>query len=328
MQSSRSLSTVAAHLLSALLGLALAAGAFAQPYPSRPVRVVVPFPPGGTTDILGRLTAQKLGETLGQQFVVENRGGAGGNVGAEAVAKSPADGYTLLVGTIGVMSINPHLYTKLAFDPLKDFDHVAMIALVPNALITNPSVPVNSVKDLVAYARANPGKLTYGSPGSGTSGHLSTELLKSMTGTDIVHVPYKGSGPALTDLMGGQISIMIDNQPSAIGHVRAGKLKMLGVTTEKRVALLPDVPTVGETVPGFSATAWFGYWAPAGTPRDVVAKLNTELNRIMATPDMQKRLTDLGAAPEPMSPVELAAFVKAESEKWAKVVKVSGAKID
>jgi tripartite-type tricarboxylate transporter receptor subunit TctC len=328
MQSSRSLSTVAAHLLSALLGLALAAGAFAQPYPSRPVRVVVPFPPGGTTDILGRLTAQKLGETLGQQFVVENRGGAGGNVGAEAVAKSPADGYTLLVGTIGVMSINPHLYTKLAFDPLKDFDHVAMIALVPNALIANPSVPVNSVKDLVAYAKANPGKLTYGSPGSGTSGHLSTELLKSMTGTDIVHVPYKGSGPALTDLMGGQISIMIDNLPSAIGHVRAGKLKMLGVTTEKRVALLPDVPTVGESVPGFSATAWFGYWTPAGTSRDVVAKLNTELNRIMATPDMQKRLADLGAAPEPMSPAELAAFVKAESEKWAKVVKVSGAKID
>jgi tripartite-type tricarboxylate transporter receptor subunit TctC len=307
----------------------LAIGVPAQTFPSKPIRVVVPFPAGGTTDVLARAAAQKLTETLGQPTVVDNRPGAGGNIGAELVAKSPPDGYTLLMGTVGTHAINPGLYPKLPYDHVHDFAPVILVAGVPNVLVINPALPVNTVQELIAYARANPGKLNFASSGNGTSIHLSAELFKTMAGVQMTHVPYKGSAPALQDLVGGQVQLMFDNLPSSLALIKAGKLKALAVTSSGRAAALPDVPTVAESgLPGFEASSWFGLLAPAGTPPPVIATLNGEIAKWLATPEAREKLLAQGANAVGGSSEDFARFIAAETTKWQKVVKDSGAKID
>ena len=299
------------------------------PFPTKPIRIVVPFPAGGTTDILARAVAQKLTETLGQSVVVDNRPGAGGNIGAELVAKSPPDGYTLLMGTVGTHAINASLYAKMPYDHVKDFAPVILVAGVPNVLVVNPSVPANSVQELIAYIKANPGKVNFASSGSGTSIHLSGELFKTMAGVSMTHVPYKGSTPALTDLMGGQVQLMFDNLPSSLPQIKAGKLRALAVTSAQRASALPDVPTVAEAgLPGFEASSWFGLLAPAGTPKDVVAKLNAEVAKWLATPEAREKLASQGAIAAGQSPEDFTRHIAAETAKWQKVVKESGAKVD
>jgi tripartite-type tricarboxylate transporter receptor subunit TctC len=304
-------------------------GAPAQTYPDKPIRLVVPFPAGGTTDILARAVGQKLGEHLGQQVVVDNKPGAGGNIGSDIVAKSAPDGYTLVMGTVGTHAINASLYKKMPYDHIKDFVPVSLVALVPNILVVHPSVPANSVKELIAYAKANPGKLNFASSGNGTSIHLSGELFKTTAGVEMTHVPYKGSAPAVTDLLGGQVQLMFDNMPSALPHVKAGKLKALGVTTAKRFPAAPDIPAIAEAgVPGYEASSWFGVLAPAGTPKEIVNKLSSEIAKILQTPEIKERLLSQGAEPVGNTPDQFAAFIKAETAKWAKVVKESGATVD
>ena len=317
-------------------GLALAAvaaavpfAASAQTYPAKPVTIVVPFAAGGTTDILARVIGQALTKELGQSVVVDNRAGAGGNIGASLAAKAPADGYTLFMGTVGTHAINQSLYKKLPFDPIKDFQPLTRVAMVPNLLVANPGKPYKNVKELIAYAKANPGKVNFGSSGSGSSIHLSGELFNSMAKVDMVHVPYKGSAPAVTDLLGGQIDIMFDNMPSAIQHVRSGKLRPLAVTTAKRSPELPDVPTIAEAgVPGYEATSWFGMFAPAGTPAPVVARLNTALTKVLADAEVKKKLAEQGAEPYGEKPEQFAEFIRKETAKWGKVVQDSGATAD
>ncbi|MHA7598731.1 Bug family tripartite tricarboxylate transporter substrate binding protein [Alicycliphilus sp. T452] len=318
-----------------LAGMAVAAagalplGAAAQNYPAKPVTIIVPFSAGGTTDILARIVGQGLQTELGQPFVVDNRAGAGGNIGASLAAKAPADGYTLFMGTVGTHAINQALYKKLPFDPVKDFAPISRVATVPNLLVAHPSQPYKTVKELIAYAKANPGKVTFGSPGSGASPHVSGELFRTMTGTDLLHVPYKGSAPAMTDLLGGQISIMFDNMPSAIQHVRSGKLRPIAVTTAKRSPELPDVPTIAEAgVPGYEAMSWFGMFAPAATPKPVLDKLNAALVKVLNQPDVKKKIAEQGGDVVAETPAQFAAFIKAESAKWGKVVKESGATVD
>jgi tripartite-type tricarboxylate transporter receptor subunit TctC len=312
-----------------------APGAWAQgAWPTaKPVRIVVPFAPGGTTDILARSMAPELSRAFGQQFIVDNKPGAGGNVGADLVAKSPADGYTLLMGTVGTHGINQSLYPKMPFDPIKDFAPITLVAGVPNVLVMNPAraeaAKINSVADLVKYAKANPGKLNMASSGNGTSIHLSGELFKSMTGTFLVHFPYRGSGPALLDLIGGTMDLMFDNLPSAMPHIKAGKLKALGVTTAQRSAALPDVPTIAEAgVKGFDASSWFGLLAPAGTPADIVNRIQQEAAKSLGAPELKERMLSQGAIPSGMKPAEFAAYIAAETKKWERVVKASGAKVD
>ena len=308
---------------------ALPLAAAAQAYPAKPVTIVVPFAPGGTTDILARIVGQGLGTELGQPFVVDNRAGAGGNIGASLAAKAPADGYTLFMGTVGTHAINQALYKKMPFDPVKDFAPISRVATVPNLLVAHPSQPYKTVKELIAYAKANPGKVTYGSPGSGASPHVSGELFKSMTGTDLLHVPYKGSAPAMTDLLGGQIAIMFDNMPSAIQHVRSGKLRPIAVTTAKRSPELPDIPTIAEAgVPGYEAMSWFGLFAPAATPKPVLDRLNAALVKVLNQPDVKKKIAEQGGDVVAETPEQFAAFIKAETAKWGKVVKDSGATVD
>jgi tripartite-type tricarboxylate transporter receptor subunit TctC len=313
------------------LALAVACGAHAQaPYPNHPVRIVVPFPAGGTTDILARATAQKLTEGLGQPFVVENRPGAAGNIGAELVAKSPPDGYTMLMGTVGTHAINPSLYDKMPYDHVKDFVPVVLVAGVPNVLVVHPSVPVKSVQELIAYAKANPGKLNFASSGAGTSIHLSGELFKTMTGVSMQHVPYKGSSPALADLTGGQVQLMFDNLPSALPLIKAGKLRALAVTSLTRSTVLPDLPTVSESgLAGFDSSSWFGLLAPAGTPKDVVARVNGEVAKWLATPDAKEKLAAQGAiVASGLAPEDFTRHIASETAKWQKVVKESGAKVE
>ncbi len=314
-----------------MLALAFAAVTAAQaPYPNHPVRVVVPFPAGGTTDILARAASQKLTEALGQPFVVENRGGAGGNIGADLVAKSPPDGYTLLMGTVGTHAINPSLYQKMPYDHVKDFVPVVLVAGVPNVLVVNPSLPVKSVQELIAYAKANPGKVNFASSGSGTSIHLSAELFKTMAGVSMQHVPYKGSAPALADLAGGQVDLMFDNLPSALPLIKAGKLRAIAVTSQQRASALPDVPTIAESgLPGFEATSWFGLLAPAGTPRDAIAKVNGEVAKWLATPEAKEKLASQGGiVGNGLTPEDFSRHIASETTKWQKVVKESGAKVD
>lgn len=323
--------------------LLLAAGAglvtsplHAQPaaWPTRPVRIVVPFAPGGTTDILARAMSPELSKAFGQTFVVDNRPGAGGNVGADAVAKSAPDGYNLLMGTVGTHAINQSLYPKMPYDPIRDFAPITLVAGVPNVLVMNPAkadaAKINNVADLIRYARANPGKMNMASSGNGTSIHLSGELFKSMTGTYLMHFPYRGSGPALMDLLGGSMDLMFDNLPSAMPHIKAGTLRALAVTSAVRSAALPDVPTIAEAGPvkGFDASSWFGLLAPAGTPPDIVNRLQQESAKALATPALKERLLAQGAIPGGNSPAAFAAFIAAETKKWAQVVKVSGAKVD
>jgi tripartite-type tricarboxylate transporter receptor subunit TctC len=320
-----------ANLVMAIVVTTLAApSAIAQAtYPNKPVRVVVPFPAAGTTDILARAAAQKLSETWGQQAIVDNRPGAGGNIGSELVAKSAPDGYTLLMGTVGTHAINPSLYPKMPYDHVKDFVPVILVAGVPNVLVVNPSMQVNSVQELIAYAKANPGKLNFASSGNGTSIHLSGELFKVMTGVQMAHVPYKGSAPALTDLMGGQVQLMFDNLPSSLAFIKAGRLRALAVTSAQRSPALPDVPTVAESgVPGFEASSWFGLLAPAGTPRDIVTKINADTAKWLSSPDAKEKLAAQGAAVAGGSPEDFAKHIQAETAKWARVVKESGAKIE
>ena len=313
-------------------GLALAGLSTVAPaadYPTKPIRLVVPFPPGGTTDILARAVAQKLSQTWNEQVIVDNRPGAGGNIGADLVAKAPPDGYTLVMGTVGTHAINPNLYARMPYDHVKDFAPVILVAGVPNVLVVNPSLPVRSVRELIDYAKANPGKLNFASSGNGTSIHLSGELFKTMAGVQMTHVPYKGSAPALADLMGGQVQLMFDNLPSSLGLIKAGKLRPLAVTSTERAAALPDVPTIAESgLPGFEASSWFGVLAPAGTPHDVVAKLNRTIEAWLATPEAKEKLLAQGAIAVGGSPEAFAKHIRSETAKWAKVVKASGAKID
>ena len=316
---------------------ALPLGAHAQStWPQRPVRIVVPFAAAGTTDILARALAPELQRVFGQPFVVDNKPGAGGNSGATEVAKSANDGYTLLMGTVGTHAINVSLYPKMPFDPIKDFAPVALMAGVPNILVINPATAqrlgVTDVASLVKALKANPGKLNMASSGNGTSIHLAGELFKSMTGTFMVHIPYRGSGPALIDLMGGSMDVMFDNLPSAMPHVKSGKLKALAVTSAQRSSALPDVPTVAEAggpaLKGYEASSWFGLLAPAGTPADVVNRVAAETAKALATPALKDRLQSQGAIPSGIGPAEFARFIDAETRKWAQVVKASGAKVD
>jgi tripartite-type tricarboxylate transporter receptor subunit TctC len=300
----------------------------AQQWPAKPVRFVVPFAPGGTTDILARLVAQHLGEALGQPFVIENRAGAGGNIGAAEVAKAAPDGYTILMGTPGTQAINQYIYTKMPYNTEKDFAPVSLVARVPNVLVVHPGLGLKSLQDLVAYARANPNKLNAASPGAGSTGHLSLELFKKLTGVEIQHVPYKGSGPALTDLVAGQVQMTIDNLPSAMPHIQAGKLTALGVTTEQKVAVLPDVPTVASLVPGYEASSWFVVMAPAGTPEPIVRRLSAEVDKLLRKPVVLERMKALGADPVGGTPEQLAAHLAAEVKKWRDVARASGAKLD
>ncbi|MEO8347027.1 MAG: tripartite tricarboxylate transporter substrate binding protein [Betaproteobacteria bacterium] len=303
--------------------------AWAQAYPSKPIRIVVPFPAGGTTDVLARAVAQKLNESLGQPAVVDNRPGAGGNIGAELVAKSAPDGYTLLMGTVGTHAINPSLYPRMPYDHVRDFAPVILVAGVPNVLVINPGLPVNSVQELIAYAKANPGKLNFASSGNGTSIHLSGELFRTMAGVQMTHVPYKGSAPALQDLVGGQVQLMFDNLPSSLALIKAGKLKALAVTSLARAAALPDVPTLAESgLPGFEASSWFGLLAPAGTPPAAIATLNADVAKWLASPDARERLLAQGAIAAGGTPEDFARHIAAETAKWQKVVKESGAKVD
>ena len=301
---------------------------------AKPIRIVVPFAPGGTTDLLARAMAPELSRAFGQQFVVDNKPGAGGNVGADLVAKSPADGYTLLMGTVGTHGINQSLYPKMPYDPIKDFAPITLVAGVPNVLVMNPAkaeaAKINSVADLIKYAKANPGRLNMASSGNGTSIHLSGELFKTMTGTFLLHFPYRGSGPALLDLLGGTMDLMFDNLPSAMPHIKSGKLKALGVTTAQRSAALPDVPTIAEAGPvkGFDASSWFGLLAPAGTPADIVNRIQQEAAKSLGAPELKERLLSQGAIPSGMKPAEFTAYIAAETKKWAQVVKASGAMVD
>ena len=311
-----------------LVCLPLAAAAQASDFPNKAIRLVVPFPPGGATDAAARLVAVKMSEHWGQPVLVDNRAGAGGNVGSDLVAKSPADGYTLVMGVTGSHAINTSLYSKMPYDPVTDFAAISQVAVVPNVLVVHPSVPAKNLAELVALAKKEPGKLNYASLGNGTAAHLGMEMLKSDAGVDITHVPYKGSAPAVSDLLAGQVQMMVDGLPSALPHVKAGKLRAIALTSLRRSPSLPDLPTIAETYPGFYADAWSGLFAPKGTPQPVVDKLSAEVQRILKLPDVREKLAALGAEPVGSTQAEFTAHVKREIDKWAKVVKTSGAKVD
>jgi len=300
----------------------------AQSFPNKPIKVLVPFPAGGTVDFFARTLAPKLSEALGQTVLVENRPGAGGNIATEAVAKAAPDGYTLLMGS-EIVAINTSLYSKLNYDPLKDLAPIVLVGTVPNILIINPAVPANNVKDLIALGKNKSSNLSYASTGQGTSTHLSTELFKNMTGMEAVHVPYKGGPPAIADLLGGQVNMMFINMPTGIAHVRSGKVKILAVSSKKRVAQLPDVPTVEEAgVKGFVTYAWSGLFAPAGTPREVVTRLNNEVVKLLKLSAIREQLAGQGAEAVGDTPEEFGLFMRQEVAQWAHMVRTSGAKVD
>jgi tripartite-type tricarboxylate transporter receptor subunit TctC len=317
-----------------LLALALACvsanifgAAVAAEYPVRPVHWIVAFPAGGANDIVARIIGQSLSQQLGKPFIIENRPGAGGNLGTQVALGAAPDGYTLLF-VAPHNAINATLYKDLPFDFLKDNAPVAGLARTPNVMEVNPSVPAKTVAEFIAYAKANPGKINMASAGNGTAIHLSGELFKAMTGVNLIHVPYRGGGPAVTDLIGGQVQVMFDNLPSSIAHIRSGELRALAVTTLARSAVLPDVPTVADTVPGYEASIWYGIVAPKGTPAEIIEKLNNTVAAALKDPHIRARLSELGCTPMPMSPAELGTFLAAETEKWAKVVKFSGASVE
>ena len=317
-----------ARILAAALVAALAAGsAIAGDYPNRPVRLIVGYPPGGTTDVLARLITGWLTEHIGQQFIVENKPGGGNNIATDYVAKSAPDGYTMLLVN-PANGINTTLYKNLPFNFVRDITGVAGLVRTPNVMEVNPNVPAKTVAEFIAYCKANPGKINMASSGSGTSVHLSGELFKVMTGCDMLHVPYKGAGPALTDLVGGQVNVMFDNLPSSAPFIRAGKLRALGMTSNTRDPGFPDVPPISDTVPGYEATAWFGLGMPQGSPREAIEKVNAEVNRALADPGFQKKLADLGGTPIPGTPEDFTKTIAAETEKWSKVVTASGAKVE
>ena len=303
--------------------------AVAQAYPSRPIHLVVPFPAGGPTDIVARPLAQKLSEQLGQPVIIDNRGGAGGSIGAAVVAQAAPDGYTLLMATVGTQAINTSLYARLPYDALNDFAPVSLVARAPVALVAHPSVPANSVAGLIALSKSLPAGLTFGSAGSGTPGHLSGEIFRSRTGAVIIHVPYKGSAPAIQDLVGGQIQLMFDPVQSVLPLIRSGRAKALAISSAKRSSVLPEVPTMVESgVPGEATTAWWGVVAPAKTPREIVVRLHREIEKALAASDVRDKLLAIGIEPGAMLPDEFSAFIRAETERWGQAVRASGAKVD
>ena len=316
-------------VLAAAMLAAAGGDAWAQAWPSKPIKYVVPFAPGGTTDILARTISEKLSVALGQPVVVENKPGAGGGLGADFTAKAAPDGYTIMGGTISTHAINASLYTNLPYDPIKDFVAVTLIARVPNMLVINPNIPAKNVAELIALLKANPGKYTFASSGNGTSQHLSGELFKSMAGVDMQHIPYKGSPPALQDVVGGQVSMTFDNITTALPLAKAGKLRALAVTTAKRSSAAPEVPTLAESgLAGFEVGSWQGVFAPAGTPPEIIKRLNAEIVKIINLPDVKEKLVALGAEPVGDTPEQFGAYVKTEVAKWSDVVKKSGAKVD
>ena len=324
----QTLALLACALASATLPAARAQAPAAS-WPSKPIRWVVPFPPGGAMDAIARTLGEKAGKTLGQPFVIENKPGAGGNIGADFVAKQPGDGYTLMITSIG-MATNKPLYGKLSYDPIKDFAPVSLLAVVPNVLVTNATQPdVKTAKDVIAAARKTPGKLTYASAGNGTSIHLAGEVFTSLAQVDMLHVPYKGSGPAVSDLLGGQVNYMFDSITSARPHIESGKLRALGVTTAKRSKTLPNVPTLAEAgLPGYEVSPWFAVFMPAATPKDIVAKVNSALLEAMKDPDVVKRFETIGAEPVGSTPEEMAQHLARESERWTKLIQERGIKLD
>jgi tripartite-type tricarboxylate transporter receptor subunit TctC len=329
---SRQTGLVSGFLIFILLPLALA-DAYAQPagsrsYPARPIRIVIPFPPGGATDIMARTIAQKLSRNWGQQVVVDNRPGAGGSIAAELAARSAPDGYTLFLGGTAQLAVNSSLYKKLAYDPVKDFAPIILVGSSPNIAVANPSLPARSLKELIALAKARPGQLNYASPGSGSTAHLSAELLKLQTGIDIVHVPYKGAAPGVIDVLSGQVPLMFVSIPSVLGHVKMGKLIALGVTGAKRTPAAPDVPTFAETLPGFEASAWYGLLSAARTPQAIIDRLNREVASIHQGEDVKEIYAAQGIEIAGGSPAAFAAYIKSELEKWAVVVRKSGARSD
>lgn len=312
----------------AVLSAIPASQTFAQSYPNKPIKFVVGFAPGGATDVVGRLMAKKIGDALGQPIIIENKAGASSNIGAEAVVRAAPDGYTFYVCAI-TSAINVSLFPKLAFDFAKDFEPVALFANVPNILVVHPSVPAKTVQELIDLARAQPGKLSYASSGAGTSIHLSGELFKMLAKVDLLHIPYKGSAPAMIDMVGGQVQVMFDNMPSALPHVKAGKLRALAVTSAQRSPSASDIPTMVEAgVAGFDVQSWFGLVAPKGTPKDIITRVNAEAVKALATTDIKERFLDLGAVPGPMSPEAFGDYIRAEIARWADVVKTSGAKVE
>ncbi|HEX7558919.1 MAG TPA: tripartite tricarboxylate transporter substrate binding protein, partial [Usitatibacter sp.] len=301
--------------------------ASAVDYPTHTVKWVVGYPPGGTTDVLARIMAQWLSEKLGQQFIIENKPGGGNNIGTEFVVNAPPDGYTMLLVN-PANGINATLYKNLSFNFVRDIAPVAGIVRTPNVMEVTASFPAKTVAEFIAYCKKNPGKINMASSGSGTSVHLSGELFKSMTGCDMLHVPYKGAGPALSDLIAGQVNVMFDNLPSSAPHIKGGRLRALGMTSAQREPSMPDVPTIGETVPGYEATAWFGVGMPKGTPREIIDKVNAEVNRALADPKMRERLAELGGLPMPGTPEDFGKVIRDETAKWEKVVNSSGAKVE
>jgi tripartite-type tricarboxylate transporter receptor subunit TctC len=311
--------------LALLSGLLLSLGSsWAADYPTRPIKWVVPYPPAGTTDVLARIVAQALSERLGQQVIVENKPGGGNNIGTEFVVNAPADGYTMLLVN-PANGINATLYKKMNYNFVRDITPVAGIVRTPNVMVITSGLPVKNVAEFIAFCKANPTKVNMASSGSGTSVHMSGELFKFMTGCQMAHIPYKGAGPALTDLIAGQVHVLFDNLPSSVPHIKSGRIRALGVTSKNREPSMPDTPTVGDTVPGYEATAWFGIGMPRGVPKEAVDRINQEINRILADPKMRERLADLGGVPIPGTPDDFAKTVVAETEKWGKVVTTSGA---
>lgn len=323
---------VASHIALCLVAVFLwfaNLNAYAQTYPTKPIKIIVPYPAAGTPDILAREIASKLTAVLKQQVIVDNRPGAGGNIGSDLVAKSAPDGYTLIMGTVATHSINQSLYKKLPFDPIKDFAPIILVTTTPNVLVVNPKLPVKTVRDLIALAKSKPGELTFSSGGNGTSHHLGGMLFQKLTGVQMTHVPYKGSGAALPDLIGGQVDMMFDNLPSSMPHIKSGKLRAIATTGITRSAVLPELPTVAESgIPGFEITAWFGLLAPAKTPPAIIDRLNFEVTKILKLPDIKARFIAQGAEPAPGTPQHLGAFIKEKTAQWAPIVKASGAQID
>ena len=310
-----------------LIGFSVLGTASAQVYPNKPIKWIVPYPPAGTTDVLARIVAQWLSENLGQQVVVENKAGGGNNIGTEFVVNASADGYTMLLVN-PANGINASLYKKLSFNFIRDIAPVAGIVRTPNVMVVTNSLPVKTVAEFIAYCKANPSKVNMASSSSGTSTHLSGELFKSMTGCNMVHIPYKGAGPVLTDLIGGQVQVFFDNLPSSAGHIKGGSIRALAVTSAAREPSFPDLPTVADTVPGYEATAWFGVGMPKGTPREAIDKMNAAVNKALADPKLRARLAELGGSPIPGTPEDFGKTIVAETEKWAKVVALSGATVD
>jgi tripartite-type tricarboxylate transporter receptor subunit TctC len=313
-----------ALLIALLLQSLISLGQSSEPYPSKPVRLILPFPPGGGTDILGRLIGERLAANLGQPVVVDNRGGAGGNLGAEAAARAAPDGYTLLLAA-PTIAISPSLYAKLAYDPLKDLAPISLVATVPNVMVTHPSVPARTLQEFIALAKAKPGELNFGSGGRGTSNHLGGELFNLVAGVKLVHVPYKGVNLAMNDVLAGNVQLVLIGIPAVAPHIRSGRLRALAVVAPQRASALPDVPTAAEAgLPGFEVTTWYGVLAPAGTPRAIIVRLNSELVRIMHMPELQPRLADMATEPRTGTPEEFGAYLREEIAKWAEVIRKAG----